>query len=96
MSSDTFKFLHSRRMLNTENAIKKQTTIAKAYGVVEKNHTDMQSTTQQIVEKRTVYFALTLEDYLVKKLYKKSLLNNVDCKMNILITMSTNGTSNIP
>ena len=35
MSSDTFKFLHSRRMLNTENAIKKQTTIAKAYGVVE-------------------------------------------------------------
>ena len=35
MSSDTFKFLHSRRMLNTENAIKKQTTIAKAYGIVE-------------------------------------------------------------
>lgn len=33
MSSDSFKFLHSRRMLNTQSAIKKQTSIAKANGV---------------------------------------------------------------
>ena len=33
MSSDVFKFVHSRRMLNTNNAIKKQVRIAKSYGV---------------------------------------------------------------
>ena len=33
MSSDVFKFLHSRRISNTENAIKKQVRIAKSYGV---------------------------------------------------------------
>ena len=36
MSSESFKFLHSRRMLNTENAIRKQERIAKSYGVVQK------------------------------------------------------------
>lgn len=33
MSSDVFKFLHSKRMLNTESAIRKQMGIAKAYGI---------------------------------------------------------------
>ena len=33
MSSDTFKFLHSRRILNTENAIRKQMNIAKVHGI---------------------------------------------------------------
>lgn len=35
MSSESFKFLHSKRMLNTENAIRKQERIAKSYGVVQ-------------------------------------------------------------
>jgi hypothetical protein len=33
MSNEAFKFLHSKRMLNTESAIKKQLNIAKSYGV---------------------------------------------------------------
>lgn len=33
MSSDVFKFLHSKRMLNTESAIRRQMKIAKAHGV---------------------------------------------------------------
>ena len=35
MSSDTFKFLHSRRMLHTKNAINRQTNIAKLHGIDE-------------------------------------------------------------
>lgn len=33
MSDEAFKFLHSKRMLNTESAIRKQLSIAKSYGV---------------------------------------------------------------
>jgi hypothetical protein len=37
MSGDVFKFLHSRRLLKTENAINKQTRIAKSNGLVTDN-----------------------------------------------------------
>jgi hypothetical protein len=33
MSSDVFKFAHSKRMLNTQNAIKRQMYIAKSNGI---------------------------------------------------------------
>jgi hypothetical protein len=33
MASEVFKFLHSRRRLNTENAINRQVEIAKTYNV---------------------------------------------------------------
>jgi len=35
MSHDIFKFVHSRRRLNDENAIRKQISIAKAYGIIQ-------------------------------------------------------------
>ena len=34
MSNDSFKFMHSRRLLNTQNAINKQSRIAKCNGIV--------------------------------------------------------------
>jgi hypothetical protein len=37
MSGDSFKFLHSRRILNTQNAINRQARIAKSYGIVNSN-----------------------------------------------------------
>lgn len=36
MSNDSFKFLHSRRILNTQNAINRQSRIAKSNGIESK------------------------------------------------------------